>query len=183
MSNEATSSYSGLLTAFPYAFRESESRLFRSYVLLGGLLSGAITLLFGFGLVVLMGNTARAAGGSFTFSRAFFIFVGFLVVTPVVAPVLLVARRTRRGANDPGYDAVLGATGYLFILSLYLGLVITIPECFELSGRGEVCRSPPQGLFAPVVGLLYFLPQKAGLLPPMLGSVVIYLGHRLANRL
>ena len=49
--------YGGLLGAFPYAFRSSDSLLFKSYAVLGGLAALLTALLFGLALVVLLSNT------------------------------------------------------------------------------------------------------------------------------
>lgn len=161
--------YSGLFGAFPYALRSSQSLLFKSYALVAGLLALAVALLFGLSVVVLLGATATAAGGSFTFSRAFFVFVGFLVVAPLVAPVLFVARRHRRGTSPGRYDRTLAALGYLFVVSLYVALVISTP--------GEQ-QALVTGLFAPLVQFLYDLPRLAGLVPPLFVSVLIWLAGR-----
>ena len=88
--------YGGLLGAFPYAVRRSDSRLFRAYAVLGGLLASVLAVFFTFALVVSVASTAALAGGTVTFVRSIFIVFGFLVVAPLVAPVLLVARRHRR---------------------------------------------------------------------------------------
>ena len=53
-----TDGYRGIFGAFPYAFRQSGSLLFRSYVLVGALAALAVTVLFGAGLVVLVAQTA-----------------------------------------------------------------------------------------------------------------------------
>jgi len=109
-------SYSGLLTAYPYAFRQSDSRLFRSYVVVSGLLGALFAFLMAGALVVLVGNTAGARGGSLTLSRTFYVVVGLFVFAPLVGPVLLVARRHRRETPvAPRYDAALGAAGYAFV--------------------------------------------------------------------
>lgn len=161
--------YAGLFGAFPYAFRASGSVLFKSYVLAGGLLALAVAFLFGLAVVVLLGATATAAGGSFTFSRAFFIFVGFLVVAPLVAPILFVARGHRRGAPDARYDATLAAIGYLYILSLFITGVITMPA--EL-------QEPTAGTLGPLVEFLYALPGLAGLVPPLAVAALIWVAGR-----
>jgi uncharacterized membrane protein YuzA (DUF378 family) len=161
--------YKGLFGAFPYAFRASDSRLFRSYVVVGGLAAALITVTFVLGVVTLVGNTAGAGAGSFTFSRSFFIVVGLAAVAPVLAPVLFVARRHRRTTSDVGYDRALALAGYAFLASLYLLLVISAPENL---------RDPPSGLFAPVVRFLYDLPRTAGLVPPLLVAAAMYLLHR-----
>lgn len=163
--------YSGLLDAFPYAFRASDSLLFRSYVALGGLLALFVALAFVTAVVVVLGNTAAAAGGTVTVSRAFFVVVALFVFVPVVAPVLLGARRHRRTGSDTRHDAALAAAGYLFVLSLYVGLVISIPP--------EQQR-PVGGAIAPVVAFLYSLPGIVGLLPPLLGAGAILLADRFA---
>jgi len=161
--------YTGLFGAFPYAFRASESRFFRSYVVVGGLLALLVSVLFLLGLVGVVAQTTGGTGGVFTFSRAFFLFVGLLVVFPLLAPVLSVARRHRRVGSDARSDAVLAAAGYLFVLSLYVGLVASIPP---------EQQEPVSGVLAPVVTLLYGAPPAAGLVPPAVGAALIYLVHR-----
>lgn len=159
--------YGGLFGAFPYAFRASESWLFRGYAVLGGLAALLTALLFGLALVALLGDTAGAGGGSFSFVRAFFVFVGLLVVAPLVAPVLFVARRTRRGRPDRQFDAVLGGLGFLFIGSLYVAGVISTPAAQQQPPTGSVLE--------PVVVALYSLPRLAGLVPPLVvaGAIVL----------
>ena len=161
--------YSGLFGAFPYALVASESLLFKTYALAGGLLAAGITVLFGLAVVVLLGATATAAGGSFTFSRAFFIFVGLLVVAPLLAPTLFVARRHRRGSPDRRYDATLAALGYVFVGSLFVALVISTP-----AAQQETVSGPS----APLVQFLYGLPRIAGLVPPLTVAALIWLAGR-----
>lgn len=183
--------YRGLLGAFPYAYRRSGSWLFRSYVAVSALLTAGLAALFGFGLVVLVARTASVPGGSLTLSRAFFVLVGLFVVAPVVAPTLFVARRHRRESGDAGggtapgadtatatgrpgtHDALFGAVGYLFLASLYVGLVISVPTAQQ---------STPSGALAPVVGFLYDLPQLAGLGPPLAAALLILAVHRFVER-
>jgi hypothetical protein len=166
-----TDGYRGVFGAFPYAFRQSRSLLFRSYVLVGALAALAVTVLFCAGLIVLVAQTAAIEGGSLTLSRAFYVVVGLLVVAPLLAPVLLVARRHRRSiGHDARYDLVLSIAGYLFIASLYVGLVITVPA---------EQQAAPSGVVAPVVEALYALPQLAGVVPPLVASGLIVVAHRL----
>lgn len=162
--------YGGLFGAFPYAFRHSDSRLFRLYAVIGGVLA----LLLGVGflaafVVAIAGSVGLAVGGTQSFVRAFVLFVGFLVVFPLLAPVLLVARHHRRRGASTRYDRALAVAGFLFALSLYLAVVIsTPPDQQETVG----------GLLAPVVGFLYGLPAPLGLLPPVVAAAVVYLAHR-----
>lgn len=162
-------SYGGVLGAFPFAARASDSTLFRSYVALGGLVALLVTLLFVTGLVVLLGATVGASGGTFSFSRAFFVVVGLAVVAPILAPVLFVARRHRRGEGDRRFDATLGALGYAFVGSLYVGLVVSAPPAHQ---------TPVSGAIAPVVTLLYSLPQAAGIAPPLAVALATWLAAR-----
>jgi sugar phosphate permease len=166
------STYSGLVGAFPYAFRRSDSWLFRSYVLIGGLIAVVVTLLFALALIVLVAETTGGPGGSFTVSRAFFIVIGLFVVGPVLAPILSVARHHRRERADGQYDFLLALAGYLFLFSLYVGVVITVPPAQQVT---------PTGALAPVIGFLYALPALVGLLPPLLAAAGIYLVHRIAR--
>lgn len=165
--------YRGVVGAFPYAFRASDSYLFRSYVALGGLLTVAVSLLFIAAVIGVIAGTTGGRGGSLTLSRSFFAVVGLFVVVPLVAPVLFVARRHRRRerddpADDP-YDAVLAVAGYLFVGTLYVGLVISVPPSQQTT---------PTGALAPIVDVLYGLPQLAGVVPPLLATVLILLSHR-----
>lgn len=162
--------YGGVFGAFPYAFRRSKSRVFRSYVVVGGLFAALLVVAFAAAVAVAVADTLGAVGGTFTFSRSFVLFVGFLVVVPVVAPILLVARRHRRGGSTRRYDRAVAASGYLFIPALYLLLVVTAPPGL---------REQPSGALAPVVFFLYGLPAAAGVVPPLAAAAITYLAHRL----
>jgi hypothetical protein len=173
--------YRGLFGAFPYAFRRTDSWLCRSYVVVGTLAAALLTLLFGFGLVVIFGKTLGFGGGSLTLLRAFYVVVGLFAVAPVIAPVLLVARRHRRETPaKPGYDAALAAAGYLFLLALYAGVVASMPETFTLDGE-TVARPPPAGLFAPVVALLCPNPPTYSMAVPLSAAGVMGVVHRLRS--
>ncbi|GAB7095707.1 hypothetical protein JCM30237_28610 [Halolamina litorea] len=176
--------YGGILGAFPYAFRRSDSRLFRSYVLVGGLATVLLALVCVLAVVVVFGQTAGARGGNFTLSRSFIALLGLLAVVPVVAPVLLAARTRRRGVAEDdrfepprGYEPLLAVGGYLFLLSLYLGLVASMPETFTLDGE-TVTRPEASGLFAPVVAALYAVPPTASPLIPAGAAALIVVIHR-----
>jgi multisubunit Na+/H+ antiporter MnhG subunit len=163
---EDDSTYSGLPSAFPYAFRSSESRLFRTYVVVGGLAALFVVLAFAAALVNLMGETAGAPGGTFTFSRAFFIVLMVLVFAPLVAPVLLAARHHRRVGPNRRYDRALAVGGYLFFLGMYVSLAVSVPPALQDESPGAV------GAF------LYSLPTPAAVVPPVVAVVGIYLAHR-----
>ncbi|GGN91835.1 hypothetical protein [Haloarcula pellucida] len=160
-------SYDGLPGAFVYAVRTSESWLFKGYVLLALLLTVAIALVFVFGLISILAQTSTVRGGTFTFSRSFFLFVGLLVVAPLLAPVLLVARRHRRSVSSVTYDRGLALSALLFVASLYVGLVVSVPPQLQ----------EPTG--SSIVTALYELPQIAGLVPPLVAVGVMYAVHRL----
>lgn len=170
--------YSGLFGAFPYAFRHSDSWLFRLYAVVGGLLALVLGLVFLAAFAgSIAGSTGLASGGTTSFVRAFVLLVGFLVVLPLVVPVLLVARRHRLIGSDARYDRALSAAGFLFVLSLCLLPFASMPPEFVFDGEA-VSRPPPSGILAPVVALLYWIPQEASLILPALGAAVVYLAHR-----
>jgi len=162
--------YGGIFGAVPYAVRSSDSWFFRSYVLVGGLAALALSILFALALVVLLGNTVGAGGSRFSFSRAFFIFVGLVVVAPLLAPVLFVARHNRRGNQDSRYDATLAGLGYLFLVTLYIGGIISTPVAQQDRPSGAVGQSLVDGL--------YSLPRLAGLVPPLLVALTMLLVAR-----
>ena len=173
------SGYDGVFGAFPYAFRSSESRLFKLYVVASALAIGLIALFVGIAVVVLIGQTAAVQGGSLTLSRAFYIVVGLLVVLPAIAPVLIVARRRRREvASSSRHEAALAAAGVAFLLSLYLGLVASMPETFVLDGE-TVTRPQPSGLLGPLIAGLYAIPPLFSWTVPLVGALLVGLAHRL----
>lgn len=159
-------SYNGLPGAFPYAIRSSESWLFKAYVVVALLLTVAIALIFTFGLVGVLARSSGARGGTFTFSRTFFLFVGLLVVAPLLAPVLLVARRHRRTASSVAYDRGMALSALAFVASLYVGLVVSAPASLRESTDSVV------------INALYELPRLAGLAPPLVAVGVMYAVHR-----
>ncbi|WP_436929913.1 hypothetical protein [Halosimplex halobium] len=165
----AAETYKGILTAYPYAIRASDSLAFRIYAGTSALFGAGIVLLFTFAVVTLLGATAEAPGGSFTFSRAFFLFLMLLVVAPLVAPVLFVARRHRRTGSDTRYDRGMAATGYGFLLAMYVALVITTPADLQ---------EDPGGALGAVAEFLYGLPNEAAVVPPVAAALLIYLTHR-----
>jgi hypothetical protein len=167
--SDAAETYKGLLTAYPYAVRASDSMAFRIYAGVSAVFGAGVVLLFTFAVVTLLGSTANAPGGSFTFSRAFFLFLMFLVLAPLVAPVLFVARRHRRVGSTLRYDRQMAATGYGFLLAMYVALVITTPTDLQES---------PSGAFGAVAEFLYGLPNEAAIVPPVGAALLIYLTHR-----
>jgi hypothetical protein len=169
--------YGGLLGAFPYAVRRSDSRLFGVYAVVGGLLAGLLAVFFSFALVVSVASTASLAGGTVTFVRSIYILFGFLVVAPVLAPVLLVARRHRRAGSDPGYDAALAVAGVVYVVTLYMGAIASMPAEFELDDQ-VTTRPEPSGATAPVVEALYALPEALSWALPLAGAVLIVFVHR-----
>ncbi|MDS0259804.1 hypothetical protein NDI56_10415 [Haloarcula sp. S1CR25-12] len=164
---ETERSYNGLPGAFPYAIRSSDSLLFKGYVVVALLLTVAIALIFTFGLIGVLAGSSGARGGTFTFSRTFFLFVGLLVVAPLLAPVLLVARRHRRTASSVAYDRGLALSALGFVASLYVGLVISVPPALQQSSESAI------------VATLYGLPQIAGLAPPLVAVGLMYVVHRI----
>lgn len=162
--------YSGLFGAITYALRASQSRVFKLYVILGGLAALAVALLMTFALVTLIAQTATVTGGILTVSRAFYVVIGLFVVGPLLAPILLVARRHRREGSRKRYDAALALTGFVFLASIYLGLLISVPPSQQ---------EAVSGVLAPVIRWLYALPQLVGLLPPIIAASLIAVVHRL----
>jgi len=175
MTDEST--YSGVVSAFPFAIRESDSRLFTAYATLSGLLTALLTFYFGAAIAVAAANTLGAGAGTFSFVRSFYVFVGFLVVTPVVGPVLFVAREHRRGRGDARYDRRMAALGFTYMLAIYVAAVISMPAEFVLDGE-IVTRPEPTGVLAPLVAVLYAMPPLSSVLPPVLVALAMYVLDR-----
>lgn len=162
--------YGGLFGAFPYAFRRSDSRLFRAYVVVGGLLAALLAIVFGLAFVVSVAqSTGLAAGGTSSFVRTFVLLVGFLVVLPVIAPVLLVARHHRRIGSDARYDRALATAGAVYLASVYLFFIASAPPAL---------RSEPSGALAPVVAVLYAIPSIASPAVPLAAAALLWGVHR-----
>ena len=161
-----TDSYRGVFGAIPYAIRNTESWAMRIYGVIGSLAAGFIAIVVTLGLVVWMGETAGVQSGTFLFSRSLYVIAGFAAVAPLLAPLLFVARRHRRGDPvKPGYDRWLAYGGFCFLGALYLGMVISAPA--EL-------RDPTESA---VVSALYSLPQIAGVVPPVVAALAVFLIH------
>ncbi|WP_096591458.1 hypothetical protein [Halorubrum ezzemoulense] len=158
--------YRGVFGAIPYAFRATESWTMRAYAALGALAAGFVALVVTLALVVWMGETVSAQGGTFLFSRSLFVVAGLGAVGPLLAPILFVARRHRRGDRVAAtYARWMGVAGFLFLLSLYLGMVISAPEGL---------RDPSGSV---LVNALYALPQLAGFVPPVAAALAVFATH------
>ena len=59
----------------------------------------------------------------------------------------------------------MAVLGYAFLVSLYLAAIISMPESFTLDGE-TVTRPQPSGLTAPIVAVLYAIPQLGAIAPP-----------------
>lgn len=150
--------YGGLLGAFPYAFRQSPSWVFRSYVLLSAIVGLYVTLL------LVLGGISWIARPSMIGDIALLGVLGILVLVPLFTPVLVVARRYRLTIERPETDRLFGLVGYVFLLSLYLGLLITDPAEHTAPGPLET-----------VFVILDGLPEIFGFLPPVVAVFTIYL--------
>ena len=159
-----------LIGSFRRAFAETDSWLLKSYVVLSAVLGGLIAVLLLLALPVWIFNTA---GGSelATFSRAFLVVGGVLLLAVLAAPVVSSARRHARGTASWRGDYLLGVAGYLFVLSLYVALLVSAPPDQ---------RGPPPDAIAPVVEFLYSLPAIYAVAPPLLAAVFVALVHRFA---
>jgi len=167
----ADGSRSVVVGAFRSAFAHTESRLLKSYVLVSALLGGLLAVLLVLALPVWVLQTA---GGSelATFSRAFLIVGGVLLLVALVAPVVSSGRRHVRGTASVRADASLALAGYLFVLSLYASLLVSAPTDQ---------RETPPALLAPAVDFLYSLPAVYAVAPPLLAAALILVVHRFAR--
>jgi len=174
--------YRGVFGAFPYAFRHGDSLVFKLYLVFGTLAAAFVGLLFTFSLVVWIAETAGSPGGSLTLSRTFIVVVGLFAAGPLIAPVLLVARKHRKGlAYHPRYDTIIALSGVVFLVSLYVAAIISMPESFELDGE-TVDRPPASGVFGPIVAVLYALPQIGAIAPPTIALAVMGVVHYVLSR-
>ena len=157
-------SYAGLPGAFRYAFGRTPSYLCKSYVVVSALLGLLATVFFVLALLYWVANPTGAVG-----ERALLGVIALLVLLPLFAPVLLVARRHRRTGSDGRYDRLLGLAGYAFVFTLWLGMAVA------------GAQPPRPGPFEPVVAVLYRTPGVYGLVPPVVGAALVWLTHRYAE--
>ncbi len=164
-----TRSYGGLLTALPFAFRRSNSTVFRVYLLLGGFVGLFVTLIFGLGTLVLLDSMAGVAAGVITFTPALYLLIWLAIVAPLLTPPLLVARRHRLGNPSRRYDCWIAVAGFCFVGLLYCGAVIALPST----------QQPPiqPGPFAGLLRQFYAWAQPIGVVPPLIGVGAIIATH------
>jgi hypothetical protein len=150
--------YSGLIGAYRYAFRQSDSILFRAYVAASAFVGAFVSLLLVLGVINWAGNAGQFG------ERALLSVIGVLILAPLFAPVLILARRYRFGIRSPGDDRLFALAGAGFLASIYLALFITDPNAHSASGP----------LAGPVT-VLDRLPRIYGLVPPVVAVLGIYL--------
>lgn len=158
--------YGGLFGGFVFAFRQSDSYVFRAYVVASVAVGVVVALLLFLGLVFWLGNPTPFG------QQALLGVIAIFLLVPLFAPVLVVARRHRRGpgAGDRRADALLGLAGFGFVLAVYLAGIISAPDLPETSGA-----------LAPVVAALDALPRRLWIAPPLVSVASIWLAVRLTR--
>lgn len=155
---EDGAAYRGLLGAYPFAFRQSPSWLFRSYVVTSALVGFYIAILLGLALVTWVANPVAFG------DRALLGVIMIAVLAPVFGPVLIVARRYRRAASSLTADRWFAVAGYSVLGGILLALLISDPT--------------PHATAGPLSGLLTFVdrvPRRYALIPPVGALAVLAL--------
>jgi hypothetical protein len=143
----------------------SDSWLLTSYAVVGTLAAVLVGVVVALALPVWVENTLGQSQ-SVTFSRAFLILSGLLLVAALLAPLLYAHRRDRAGNRSRRSDFLLGASGYVLVASLYLSLVISAPPDQ---------RSTPPAAVAPLVEFLYDVDPTLAVVPPLIAVGLIAL--------
>jgi len=156
----ADGSTSVVLAALRYAVVEGDSRLYRSYGVVSGLLAVFVGTLFVLALPVWVTESGGGALNRVGFGLLW--LVGLALIATLLLPVLFVARRRRTGRRERQFHFALA--GYGYVLSLYLGLLASAPPDL---------RDPPRGVLGPVLEVLYGLPAPAGLAFPIAGTALL----------
>jgi len=153
--------YSGLFGAYRYAFHQSDSLLFRGYVAVSAVVGAIVSLFLALGVISWV-----ASPGAFG-ETALLAVIGVLVLAPLFAPVLVVARRHRLDRDGGGRVLAVAGTG--FLASIVLALFVSDPD-------------PDVGaLPAPLDGVVTYvnsLPGTYGLVPPAVAALGIFLAVR-----
>ena len=145
--------YEGLIGAFRFAFRESGSWLFRTYVVASALVGTYVVILLSLALVSWLGNPTGAIG-EFSLLGV----IALLLLIPLTAPVLVVAYRRRHGDTRSTVERALALAGYAFLASVYLGLLVSDPSDH---GTGTVMAA------------IDAVPSIYGLVPPVIGAALV----------
>ena len=156
--------YRGLFGALVSAFRRSDSYVFRAYVVASVVVALFAALLLALGVVTWLATPAPLG------QRALLGVVAILILVPLLAPVLVVARRHRRGVGGRRADAALGLAGFGFVLAVYLALIVSDPNPHAVSG--------PLG---PAIAALDAVPRRYWIVPPLLSAASIWLTVRLTR--
>lgn len=156
--------YRGLVGAIRSAIRWSDSYLFRAYVVVSVLVGGFATVLLVLGVVSWLSTPAPIG------QRALLGVIALLLIVPLLAPVLVVARRHRRGLGGRRADATVGLAGFGFVLAVYLALLISDPSAHAVTGP-----------LAPAIAAIDALPRNYWVLPLVLAAAGIALAVRLTG--
>lgn len=156
--------YRGLVGAIRSAIRRSDSLLFRTYTVASVLVGGFATVLLVLGVVSWLATPAPIG------QRALLGVIALLLLVPLLAPVLVVARRHRRGVGDRRADAVVGLAGFGFVLAVYLALLISDPNPHAVTG--------PLG---PAIAAIDAVPRGYWILPLLLAVAGILTAVRLTR--
>lgn len=161
-----------LRKSYGRTFRSSDSLVLRSYAVVSALAGIFLVLLVLLAMPLWIDQTEGQTPLNMV-GRSLLPLVALGLLVPLVGPVYYAAKNHRREYGTRGADALLGVTGYLFVASIYLSLVISAPAD---------ARSDPPVVIAPVVEFLYSLPPLAALAPPVLGAVLVFLAQRFIYR-
>jgi len=168
---DAGASRSLVFGSFRRAFGETDSYLLRSYAVVGAVFAALLAVLLVLALPVWIFNTAGQSELA-TFSRAFLVVGGVLLLVGLAAPVVAADRRRGAGTASRRTDALLAASGYLFVASLYVSLLVSAPP-------GQ--RGTPPAPIAPAVEFLYALPAVYAVAPPLIAGALIPVVYRFAR--
>ena len=172
MSEQSTGRYSVIRRSVAKGVR-SESYLLRAYTVIGTVASLFIALL----LVLAIPQWVKwtlGQGELNTFSRAMLPWLGMLMVGPLLAPPFYAARRAGQGASSRRTDFLLALSGFAFLASLYVTLLVSAPAEFR-------DPAPDAPLLGPFVEFCYALDPVYAFVPPVLGVVLIVAVERLAR--
>lgn len=153
--------YRGLVGAFVYAFRKTDSWVFRVYAILSAVVGLYIALLIGLAIVAWAGTT-MAFG-----DQAFLAVIGIVLLVPLFTPVLVTARRLRQGTSTEHAAVLVSLAGYGFIASIILALLITDPTRHSIPGR-----------MGALILVIQDIPRPFGVVPPIIAAVIIAIAIR-----
>lgn len=161
-----------LYAAVRTCLSRDRSRVLRTYAIIAVIVSLFTAALL---LLALPGWIAQTDGTSATLmlAPAMLLLGGIAVIVGVMVPLLLVRSRLPEAGAAPSRERLYGSFGYVFVLAVYVGLIISAPAEYV---------EDTAALVQPLVDQLNALDPLVGVAPPLVVfGLLLVVDRRLAG--